>query len=88
MLAEKKVAVAEERSTKQAPLTDAEVRKLLAAVETVSIARGRSVEERPAKGVKPADLKGPTGNFRAPMVRRGKKLLVGFHPASLAALVG
>ena len=88
MLAEKKVAVAEERSTKQAPLTDAEVRKLLAAVETVVIARGRSAEPRPARRVKPADLKGPTGNFRAPMVRRGKKLLVGFHPASLAALVG
>lgn len=88
MLTEKKVAVAEERSTKKAPLTEAEVRKLLAAVETVKIARGRATEVLPARRVKPADLKGPTGNFRAPIVRRGRTLLVGFHPESLAALVG
>jgi len=88
VLAETQTAIVEERSTKKAPLTEAEVRKLLAAVETVKIARGRATEELPARRVKPADLKGPTGNFRAPIVRRGKTLLVGFHPESLAALVG
>lgn len=88
MLAEKKAVVAAERSTKQAPLTEAEVRKLLAAVETVIVVRGRAAESRPAKKVKPADLKGPTGNFRAPIVRRGETLLVGFNAERLAALVG
>lgn len=88
MLAETQTVIVEERSTKKAPLTEAEVRKLLAAVETVKITRGRATEELPARRVKPADLEGPTGNFRAPIVRRGKTLLVGFHPESLAALVG
>jgi len=87
VLAEQQALVTEERSTKKAPLTETEVRKLLAAVETVVIARGRKAASRPARQVKPADLKGPTGNFRAPIVRRGKTLLVGFHPESLAALV-
>ena len=87
MLTEKKATVAEERSTKQ-PLSTAEVRTLLAGVETVVIARGRRVERIPARKVKPADLKGPTGGFRAPMLQCGRTLLVGFHPDSLAALVG
>jgi hypothetical protein len=86
VLTEKKATVAEERSTKQ-PLSAAEVKALLAGVETVVIARGRSAERRPAREVKPDDLKGPTGNFRAPLLRRGKTLLVGFHPDSLTALL-
>lgn len=87
MLTEKQAIVAEERSTKQ-PLSTAEVKALLAEVETVVIARGRKVERIPARKVKPADLKGPTGGFRAPMLQRGRTLLVGFHPDSLAALLG
>lgn len=78
--------MAEERSTKR-PLAEAEVRALLGTVEEVVLARGRRVERRPARGVKPADLRGPTGNFRAPMVRRGRVLLVGFHPDALAELL-
>lgn len=87
MLEKAKAAVIEERSTRK-PLTPTEVRALLAEVETVIVAHGRAAESRPAKKVKPADLKGPTGSFRAPMVRRGKTLLVGFNAESLAALVG
>ncbi len=30
-------------------------------------------------------LLGPTGNLRAPAIRRGKKLFVGFHDGELAA---
>jgi hypothetical protein len=37
--------------------------------------------------VKPADLKGPTGNYRAPIVRKGKTLLVGFNLDALEKLV-
>jgi len=64
------------------------VRALLASVREVVIARGKKAERRPAGEVRPADLKGPTGNFRAPIVRRGKTLLVGFHRESLEELVG
>lgn len=88
MLSAQQTSVREERSTKKAPLTDDEARALLAAVETVVIARGKRAERRPALEVGLADLKGPTGNYRAPILRRGKTLLVGFHPESLAELLG
>lgn len=77
-----------ERPSRKEPFSDAEVRRLLASVREVVIARGRQAERRPAKEVRPADLEGPTGNYRAPIVRRGTTLLVGFHRESLEALVG
>ena len=88
MLSAQQTSVREERSTKKAPLTDDEARALLAAVATVVIARGKRAERRPAGEVALDDLKGPTGNYRAPILRRGKTLLVGFHPESLAELLG
>jgi hypothetical protein len=78
--------VATERSTRD-PMSEAEVRALLGAVAEVVIARGRKAERRPAREVEPKDLKGPTGNFRAPMVRQGTTLLVGFHPETLSDLL-
>lgn len=80
------VSVVAERSTRQ-PLSDVEVRQLLAGVDRVVLARGRRAESRAAAEVTPDDLRGPTGNFRAPMLRRGRTLLVGFHPESLAELL-
>jgi hypothetical protein len=86
VLESRKTQVGEERSTRT-PLTEAEVRSLLAGVDEVVLARGKRAERRPAAAVGPADLRGPTGNFRAPMVRRGRVLLVGFHPETLAGLL-
>ena len=88
MLSAQQTSVRVERSTKKAPLSDEEARALLAAVETVVIARGKRAEKRAALEVDLADLQGPTGNYRAPILRRGKTLLVGFHPESLAELLG
>ena len=79
--------VVEERPARQRPLTEPEVRALIAQVTEVVVARGRSAERRRAEDVVPRDLRGPTGNFRAPMVRRGRTLLVGFHAASLEGLL-
>jgi hypothetical protein len=78
--------VGEERSTRD-PLDDSEVRALLAAVDEVVIARGRKAERRPARALAPDDLRGPTGRIRAPIVRRGRRLLVGFHPETLESLL-
>lgn len=86
MLSEKQTAVAEERSSRRQPLTDADAAALLASVETVTVARGKRAETRPAEQVTLADLKRPTGNYRAPMIRRGRTLLVGFHAESLERL--
>lgn len=86
MLDEHDVSVAESRSTRK-PLNDDETRELLGTVDTVLIARGKNVRSLDAADTLVDDLKGPTGNVRAPLVRRGSTLLVGFHLASLTDLV-
>ena len=85
MLRSRQVEVRQERSARNA-LSEAEVKELLGSVDEVWIARGKRVEKLPATAAKPDDLRGPTGNFRAPMLRRGRRLLVGFHAASIEEL--
>jgi hypothetical protein len=85
VLRSRNVAVREERSARKA-LSEEEVQALLGSVDEVWIARGKKVEKCAAAAAKPDDLRGPTGNFRAPMLRRGRRLLVGFHAASVAEL--
>ncbi len=86
MLRERGVGVRQERSSRKA-LSEEEVNALLRTVDEVWIARGKKIEKRPAAGTTPDELRGPTGNIRAPLLRRGKRLLVGFHAASLEELV-
>jgi hypothetical protein len=81
----RKVTVREERSARQA-LSEAEVQTLIGSVDEVWIARGKKVEKLPATAASPDDLRGPTGNPRAPMLKRGRRLLVGFHAASVEEL--
>ena len=76
-----------ERSTRKEPLTDSEARKLLGQARRVLIARGRSHSELPASEVGLEQLKGPTGNFRAPMLLVGRTLVVGFNAEVLADLL-
>ena len=68
-------------------MKDADVKALLSSVEEVVVAKGKKAVAAPSKTVRLDDLKGPTGNYRAPMVRVGTKLLVGFHPDTLEALL-
>lgn len=68
-------------------MSDDEAAALLQSVTTVILAKGKKAETRPAREVSVADLKGPTGNIRAPLVRRGATLLVGFHADSLEKLI-
>lgn len=86
MFEKKRSAVARERSTRD-PLSEAEAHALLGEVDRVIVARGRGTEILPAGRATPDDLRGPTGRIRAPLVRRGRTLLVGFHPESLEALL-
>lgn len=85
MLRSRKVTVREERSARNA-MSEAEVKELIGSVDEVWIARGKKIEKCAATATKPDDLRGPTGNFRAPMLRRGRRLLVGFHAASVEEL--
>jgi hypothetical protein len=88
VLEKTKARVSEERSSRAAPMQDADVRALLASVDEVVVARGKKAVAAAAKAVSLDDLKGPTGNYRAPMLRVGRRLLVGFHPETLSTLLG
>ena len=87
MLAKTKTRVASERSSRSQPLTDSEVMALLKKVDTVIVARGSKIETIEGRAAQPSDLTGPTGNYRAPMLRKGKTLLVGFNAAALESLL-
>jgi len=83
-----KTSVQEDRHSKKNPLSDAEAKKLLASVSEVIIARGKSSRRIPAREAKVDDLRGNSGGIRAPLVRRGKTLLVGFNAEELEKLIG
>jgi arsenate reductase-like glutaredoxin family protein len=87
VLDSRKVTVAEERQSKKAPMSDADARKLLGSVSEVILARGKAIRRLSRKEATLDDLRGPTGAFRAPMVRRGKTLLVGFNEDELRELI-
>ncbi len=87
MLDDRGAEVREERNSRKEPLSDKEARALIAAVSTVIVARGKKFEELSASSARIANLKGPTGNYRAPILRKGKTLLVGFHEETLESLI-
>ena len=88
MLERSDVTIVEERPARKEPLDEADVKKLLKKVSQVIIARGKKRELLPVGEVEPDRLKGPSGNFRAPMLMRGKKLLVGFSAETLEEWFG
>ena len=79
--------MAQERSARKEPLSDEEAQALLDEVTVVRIARGKKIVESRASEVSPDDLKGPSGKVRAPTVRVGSTLLVGFNRDALEALI-
>jgi arsenate reductase-like glutaredoxin family protein len=87
VLDKEQAEILSERPAKKQPLSDDDVKKLLAAVDEVVIAKGKASRTLKAKDAALDDLRGPTGNFRAPMLRRGKTLLVGFSEPALRELL-
>jgi len=56
--------------------------KLAKAASEVIVAKGKKLDRFKGASAKPADVEkmlGPTGNLRAPCIRAGKKILVGFN---------
>lgn len=88
MLTDLEVTPKESRASRSQPITDEDAKALLASVSRVIVAKGKKTVELKASEASPGDLCGPTGNFRAPMVRNGKTLLVGFNEEALRALLG
>ena len=87
MLERHEVEVADERNSRKQPFGDEEVQTLLAEVSTVLVAKGKKLRELEAASASLDDLKGPTGNYRAPILRVGDRLLVGFHAETVESLV-
>jgi len=67
---------------------------VLAKVDEIHVARGKRVthvdlrKSRPAKSELLELLLGPTGNLRAPTLRKGRALLVGFDEATYKQVLG
>ncbi len=87
MLERKKAQITTTRLSKSEALSDSEADDLLASVDEVIVARGRSFRILVASEATRDDLRGPTGGFRAPMVKSGRFLLVGFHEESLRRIL-
>lgn len=67
--------------------------KLARAATDVWAAKGKKIvhfkmSEKPTDEELVKAMVGPSGNLRAPTIRRGKKIFVGFHDEELAGFLG
>jgi len=80
-------------NAKKAPIAGEAALAVLRDVDDFYVTKGKKVVHvdlraaRPAKAELLALLLGPSGNLRAPTVRRGRTLVVGFDEATYAALL-
>jgi hypothetical protein len=87
-LARHKVAVADQRDAKKATITGDAALGVLKGVDQLYVAKGKHVVHVDLKRAKPPRaellglLLGPTGNLRAPTLRKGRTLIVGFDEAT------
>ena len=82
-------AVIADKTSASRKLGRADAEALLAEAETIYVARGRKQTELQASEPGAADLMlGPTGNLRAPVVRVGSTLIVGYHEEALNQVLG
>jgi len=92
-LAKHKVSVAEQADAKKATIKGDAALNVLKNVDELHVAKGKKVvhvdlrHARPARAELLALLLGPTGNLRAPTVRKGRSLIVGFDEATYSQLL-
>ena len=88
------MAIGETADAKKQRLGAKEALALARAASEVVVARGKKIVRVDMKKAPPSDdallalLLGPTGNLRAPTLRKGKTLLVGFDAATYAEILG
>jgi arsenate reductase-like glutaredoxin family protein len=84
-LAKNKATVAEQTDAKKATIKGAAALDVLEGVDELYVAKGKKVERVDLKKARPDRatllglLLGPTGNLRAPTLRKGRTLIVGFE---------
>ena len=88
VLDREKVKIGQERQSRKAPLSPPDAQALLDSVTCVIVAKGKSSRRLKREEATLDDLRGPTGGFRAPILRRGKTLLVGFSEPEIEKLIG
>lgn len=92
-LAKHKVTVKTQADAKKATVKGAAALGVLDGVDDLYVAKGKKVVHVDLKKAKPPRaellglLLGPTGNLRAPTVRSGRTLVVGFDEATYAQLL-
>ena len=93
-LAKRKVAVVTQTDAKKATIKGGAALGVLKDVDEIYVAKGKRVVHLDLKREKPPRaellglLLGPTGNLRAPTLRKGRTLIVGFDEATYARLLG
>ncbi len=84
-LAKHKVSVGEQTDAKKATIKGAAALDVLGGIDELYVAKGKKVEHldlrkgRPDRATLLGLLLGPTWNLRAPTLRKGKTLIVGFE---------
>src|SRR5512145_2189054 len=92
-LAKHKLAVADQRDAKKATIKGAAALGVLKGVDQLYVAKGKRVvhldlkREKPPRAALLGLLLGPTGNLRAPTLRKGRTLIVGFDEATYTDLL-
>jgi hypothetical protein len=93
-LAKRTVEVAEQVDAKKATIKGDAALKVLEGVDEVYATKGKRVvhvdlrKDRPDRQALRDLLLGPTGNLRAPTLRKGRTLLVGFDEATYTRVLG
>jgi arsenate reductase-like glutaredoxin family protein len=86
--------VATEVDAKKATITRQKALGVLEGVDELYATKGKKVvhvdlkREKPDRATLESLLIGPSGNLRAPTLRRGRTLLVGFDEATYAKVLG
>jgi arsenate reductase-like glutaredoxin family protein len=92
-LAKHKLAVAAQSDAKKATIKGEAALGVLKDVDQLYVAKGKKVvhvdlkQERPPRAELLGLLLGPTGNLRAPTLRKGRTLIVGFDETTYAKLL-
>ena len=79
---------------KKQTITGGHALGVLAKVDTLYVVRGKRVvhvdfrKDKPDRATLLGFLLGPTGNLRAPTLRKGRTLLVGFDEATYRQVLG
>lgn len=86
------MAIREQSDARKAPISGKDALGVIAGATRIVVAKGRRVETFEMKKAPPDEesllkqLLGPTGNLRAPALRKGKTLVIGYNDAVYADL--